>query len=350
MRSMTTRTACWIAAFAACSSGLWACNGGLQSSGNAPTQEACENVAAWSPNTAYTIGDLAEYAGLVYRCMQAQAGGPSETPAAAKTMWSPTGAPACTLGVGGDAGGGAGGGAGSSDSGTGSDGGRPSPPPPPPPPPPPGTGSGVFFSAYKDTSINMNWNTNVISTNVPGAATPLASDLSRPAARRSPSPSRRASAGARTGPASPATRMATANVSLLAQAGVKYIISTGGAAGSFTCGSDAGMSTFIGRWASPGLVGVDFDIEAGQSAERDRRSRRRASRRRTAVHTRACASASRWRRSPTTTARATAQSLGASAQDSFNAYGDKVVGGREEHPRLLRLGRRRGRATSRSTS
>jgi hypothetical protein len=48
---------------------------------------------------------------------------------------------------------------------------------------------------------------------------------------------------------------------------VKYILSTGGAAGSFTCGSDAGFATFLDRWAGAGLLGVDFDIEAGQSAQ-----------------------------------------------------------------------------------
>ena len=37
--------------------------------------------------------------------------------------------------------------------------------------------AGLVFSAYKDTSINMNWNTNVITTNVSGTATPLATDL-----------------------------------------------------------------------------------------------------------------------------------------------------------------------------
>ena len=37
--------------------------------------------------------------------------------------------------------------------------------------------AGFVFSPYKDTSINMNWNTNVISTAVPGAATGLAGDL-----------------------------------------------------------------------------------------------------------------------------------------------------------------------------
>ena len=52
---------------------------------------------------------------------------------------------------------------------------------------------------------------------------------------------------------------------LLTGAGINYILSTGGAAGSFTCGSDAGFATFLDRWASPNLIGVDFDIEAGQS-------------------------------------------------------------------------------------
>ena len=51
----------------------------------------------------------------------------------------------------------------------------------------------------------------------------------------------------------------------LDRAGIRYIISTGGAAGVFTCASDAGMETFIRRYASAGLIGFDFDIERGQS-------------------------------------------------------------------------------------
>jgi chitinase len=43
------------------------------------------------------------------------------------------------------------------------------------------------------------------------------------------------------------------------------IVSTGGAAGSFTCSSDAGFTTFINTYNSPNLIGIDFDIEAGQS-------------------------------------------------------------------------------------
>ncbi len=41
---------------------------------------------------------------------------------------------------------------------------------PPRTPPPPG---GIFFSPYKDVTINMDWNTNVISTMVTGARQPI---------------------------------------------------------------------------------------------------------------------------------------------------------------------------------
>ena len=60
-------------------------------------------------------------------------------------------------------------------------------------------------------------------------------------------------------------RLADVNVSVLAGAGVDYIVSTGGEAGQFSCGTDAGMERFIARYASPHLVGFDFDIERGQS-------------------------------------------------------------------------------------
>ena len=43
------------------------------------------------------------------------------------------------------------------------------------------------------------------------------------------------------------------------------MVSTGGKAGTFTCASAAGMESFIARYASPHLVGIDFDIEGGQS-------------------------------------------------------------------------------------
>ena len=46
-----------------------------------------------------------------------------------------------------------------------------------------------------------------------------------------------------------------------------YTISTGGAAGVFTCGSDAGFTNFINRYNSSNLLGIDFDIEGGQSQD-----------------------------------------------------------------------------------
>jgi chitinase len=62
-------------------------------------------------------------------------------------------------------------------------------------------------------------------------------------------------------------RLANDNLDALVRAGIDYVISTGGEAGTFTCGTDAGMEAFIARYASPRLVGFDFDIERGQSAE-----------------------------------------------------------------------------------
>lgn len=65
----------------------------------------------------------------------------------------------------------------------------------------------------------------------------------------------------------PAQAVADANVPAFAAAGVGYIISTGGQGNVFTCGSDEGMERFIKRYESPQLIGIDFDIEAGQTRE-----------------------------------------------------------------------------------
>jgi chitinase len=64
-----------------------------------------------------------------------------------------------------------------------------------------------------------------------------------------------------------AQKLAEANVAAFARAGIGYILATGGEGGVFTCGSDAGMAAFIARYASPQLIGIDFDIEAKQTPE-----------------------------------------------------------------------------------
>jgi len=207
---------------------------------------------------------------------------------------------------GGGAGGGGGGGAGGGGGGTTG-----------------GAGDALVFSPYKDTSINMNWNTNVISTNVSGSATALGTDLAGAGGKTVTLAFATGECGSENWGGVQGAAMASANVPLLMQANVKYILSTGGAAGSFTCASDAGMAAFIDRWASANLVGVDFDIEAGQSQQviGDLVARIKA----------AHAKYPSLRFSLTLATLAnndgapTAHSLGASVQDSFNVYGDEAL-------------------------
>jgi hypothetical protein len=183
-----------------------------------------------------------------------------------------------------------------------------------------GNGAGLVFSAYKDTTINMDWNTNVARSSVSGSAKPLASDMTAHGAKTITLAFATGECGSENWGGVPGAAMATANAQLLAQAGVKYVVSTGGAAGSFTCSSDAGMTTFINRWASSGLIGVDFDIEAGQSQAviGDLIQRIKA----------AHGSFPTLRFSLTlatlgnNNGASTAQSLGSGAPDSFNTYGD----------------------------
>ena len=120
------------------------------------------------------------------------------------------------------------------------------------------------MSPYKDVTVSMNWNTNVISTAVTGTLTPVLS--------AEPSKNRAITWAFATGACGsenwggvqPAALVA-ANVQNFVNAGKKYVISTGGAAGVFTCTSDASFETFVNRYASSSLAGIDFDIEGGQS-------------------------------------------------------------------------------------
>src|SRR3569833_1000181 len=183
--------------------------------------------------------------------------------------------------------------------------------------------AGVVFGAYKDTSINMDWNANVISTSVSGTRTPLADDLANAGGKVVTLAFVTGECGSENWGGVQGAAMATANASALGAKGVDYILSTGGAAGSFTCGSDAGMMTFLARWASPHLIGLDFDIEAGQSPEVIGNLVARIS----AAH--AAYPSLRFSLTLATLANntggATAQSLGASAPDSFNTYGDTTM-------------------------
>ena len=146
----------------------------------------------------------------------------------------------------------------------------PTPPPPTPTPPPPtptpspAPGS-VTYGPYKDITVSMNWNTNVISTAVTGTLSPVLGV--KPAKLKMITWAFATGAcGSENWGGLQAAAVASANVQNFVSAGTKYIVSTGGAAGSFTCANDTDFETFVNRYASSSLAGIDFDIEAGQSS------------------------------------------------------------------------------------
>ena len=122
--------------------------------------------------------------------------------------------------------------------------------------------SNILFSAYKDTSINMNWNTNVISTKVTGTDEPVAflSVL--------PENNKAVTWAFATGDCAneewgqlPGSKLSEANIQNFVDQDVDYIISTGGAVAAFTCGNVENLSAFINRYASKNMIGIDYDIE-----------------------------------------------------------------------------------------
>jgi len=151
-------------------------------------------------------------------------------------------------------------------------GGGTTPPPVDPPPtnPPPAAGS-LVFSPYKDITINLDWNTNIMSTLVTGTRIPVVGSGSLVSTQV---PNLGAitlafatgECGSENWGGVPGASFASANVARLNSAGVNYIVSTGGQAGVFSCGSTAGMAAFLSRYGGSHLIGIDFDIEGGQSA------------------------------------------------------------------------------------
>lgn len=120
-----------------------------------------------------------------------------------------------------------------------------------------------IFSPYKDITINIDWNTDIISTLVTGSrasvitAVPDIDTLTWSFAT--------GECGAESWGGITGNALAAANISTWVNAKKSYIISTGGAAGAFTCETDTGFTAFLERYYSEYLRGIDFDIEAGQS-------------------------------------------------------------------------------------
>ena len=127
--------------------------------------------------------------------------------------------------------------------------------------PPP---TALVFGSYKDITINLNWNTNELSTKNTGVLSPVLSVM--PARQRTLTWAfASGECGSENWAGVTPANLVAANVSKWVAAGKKYIISTGGANGTFSCGTDAGFEKFISTYNSASLIGIDFDIEGGQS-------------------------------------------------------------------------------------
>jgi chitinase len=215
-------------------------------------QAATTCAAAWSASTVYTGGQQASENGTNYTANYWTQGNDPATSSGGSGSGQPwTSNGACTGGSSGGGGGTGGGGTGGGGTGTGS-------------------ASGLLFSPYKDVTINMNWNNDQMQSAAGGSVLPLlgSGGMVSKYIPKLPALTVAFATGAcgseNWGGVSGAS-WASANVPQLKAANLNYVISTGGAAGSFTCGSTAGMESFIARYASPNLVGIDFDIEGGQS-------------------------------------------------------------------------------------
>ncbi|WP_420370117.1 carbohydrate-binding protein [Curtobacterium sp. L1-20] len=213
-------------------------------------------ATAWSAGTAYTGGATVSENGTNYTANWWTQGDDPATHSGATGSgqpWTSTGA--CT-GTGGGSTGGGGTGGGTTTPGTGGSG---------------GTASGLVFSPYKDITVNLDWNTNVMNTAVTGTRIPVVGSAGSLVSTREPGLKAitlafaTGTCGSENWGGVAADAFASANIPKLDAAGVNYIVSTGGAAGSFKCSGTA-LQSFIARYATPHMIGVDFDIESGQSA------------------------------------------------------------------------------------
>ena len=218
----------------------------LASGPAAQASTAC--AAAWSSTTVYTAGEQASENGINYTANWWTQGNDPATNNGGSGSGQPwTSDGSCT--------GGSGSGSGGSGSGSGS-----------------GTGSvsGLLFSPYKDVTINMNWNTDQMQSAVKGTDLPVVGSGSLVSRYIPKLPAitlafATGTCGSETWGGVSGAAFAAENIPQLQSAGLNYVVSTGGAAGTFSCASTAGMEAFIARYASPHLVGIDFDIEGGQT-------------------------------------------------------------------------------------
>ena len=122
------------------------------------------------------------------------------------------------------------------------------------------------LSPYKYVKNEMAWNHQQLTTSVTGKPTSFLAVIP-PRLNTVTLAFATGECGKETWEGLSGQDFADANIGKLVSAGKKYIISTGGQAGNFTCASDVGFRQFIERYQTTHLLGFDFDIEADQSVE-----------------------------------------------------------------------------------
>lgn len=130
------------------------------------------------------------------------------------------------------------------------------------------TAPAFVYSPYKHLAMWNDPATNVITAAPDGVKTPYVVARASPFGKQALTWAfASGECGSEQWGGQSAQAVADANVPAFVQAGIGYIISTGGQGNMFTCASDEGMARFVERYASPQLIGFDFDIEAEQTPQ-----------------------------------------------------------------------------------
>ncbi|MGA3129175.1 MAG: choice-of-anchor D domain-containing protein [Terracidiphilus sp.] len=125
------------------------------------------------------------------------------------------------------------------------------------------TSAQIFFSPFKDVTNTANWNTGEQQSAVTGTTMAVTGAMPTDNSTLTWAFATGICGSENWGGITPA--MEATNAQDFVNAGKYYIVSTGGQNGTFDCPSDSGMQTFIQTYNSANMLGVDFDIELGQS-------------------------------------------------------------------------------------
>jgi hypothetical protein len=121
----------------------------------------------------------------------------------------------------------------------------------------------VFFSPFKDVTVSANWNTGEQQSALTGTTEAVTSTMPTDDSTLTWAFATGDCGSESWGGITPA--MEATNAQDFLNAGKYYIVSTGGADGTFDCPSDSGMETFIQTYYTSNMLGVDYDIEGGQT-------------------------------------------------------------------------------------